>query len=147
MSTTTSVGGVRSPDAPTVFLEAPLRALLAPVGLHPDLLVGSVGNADAMAGEPDLSAIHARCRIARRDVERGWLGRMIVLDAYGVDMLLDDARRAGPGARVDVRVDWRTSASAVEALRRRLAPLVRHGVRVRLARDPSPRDMTSTGRS
>jgi hypothetical protein len=60
------------------------------------------------------------------------LGRAVRLDAYTLQVLVDDARRAGPGARLDIVVTRDTPAVVTAAIQRRLAHLARRGVDVRV---------------
>jgi hypothetical protein len=60
------------------------------------------------------------------------LGRAIRLDAYTLQVLVDDARRAGRGARLDIVVPRDTPAVVTAAIQRRLAHLARRGVDVRV---------------
>ncbi len=67
------------------------------------------------------------------------LGRAFRLDPYTLQVLIDDARRAGRGARLDVVVARDTPAIAVALIQRRLAPLERRGIEVRVRPERRPR--------
>lgn len=146
MDETPVVSAVRSPDAVTPILEARLRALLDHVGLHPDLLVGSVWHVHDLTGAPDIPPIRVRSCVWPRGGERGRLSRRFLLHPYDVELLMDDARHAGPGARLEVVVDRRTPASVSDTLRRRLASLSYDGVQVvvRVERDHRRRSRPGT---
>jgi hypothetical protein len=61
------------------------------------------------------------------------LVRVGALSPYAVEVLADDALRAGPGAQLDVAVG---GGAHVEAVRARLAWLARRGIAVVVSRAP-----------
>jgi hypothetical protein len=61
-----------------------------------------------------------------------------VLTPYLLESVCDDARRAGPGATLDVCLADGTTDEQIACLRERLAVLGRHGVTVNLSRRTEP---------
>ena len=76
---------------------------------------------------------------ARVQGERGTIERTDVLTPYGAETIADDARRAGPNARLDVTVPAETTDAGVAAVHERFTPLVGHGVDVHVVRDRKKR--------
>jgi len=119
--------------APISDLEARLRDLVRHhLGLDVDQLVGQLSGIADGAGEPDIPAIRVRAWVGRAPSRTPRLGRAFTLDAYTLEVLIDDARRLGRGARLDLVVARRTPAFAIDAIRSRLASLRRRGVDVRV---------------
>jgi len=122
---------VSTPPTPT--LEARLRDLVTHhLGLEADQLVGFVSRIDDLGGEPDAPPIHARAWLGAPGARGPRLGRMFRVDPYSLQVLIDDARRIGRGARLDLVVSASSPAAHVAAIRRRLAVLGRRGVDVRV---------------
>jgi hypothetical protein len=118
---------------PTPMLEARLQDLITHhLGLQADQLVGFVSRIDDLRGEPDAPPIHARAWLGAPGKRGPRLGRTFRVDPYSLQVLIDDARRTGRGARLDLVVSASSPAAHVEAIRRRLAVLARHGVDVRV---------------
>ena len=63
----------------------------------------------------------------------GSLVRAELLTPYVVEMLADDALRAGPDARLEIRLGPGADETDVARLRRDLARLGRHGIDVSVA--------------
>lgn len=130
-------------DVPsTSALEDRLRTLLGQhhLGLSADELVGYVSRIDDLGGEPDLPMVRVRASLVAYGARAPRLGRAFHLDPYTMQVLIDDARRAGRGARLDVVVASNTPGVHVDAVRRRLAALGRHGVDVRIRPERRRRD-------
>jgi hypothetical protein len=128
-----SANAVRPTTPPTSTLEARLRALIAQnLGLDADQLVGYLSAIDNLAGEPDLPAVPARAWLGSATMRGPRLGRTFRLNPYTLQVLIDDARRIGRGARLDVVVGRYTPAFLIGAIRRRLAALERPGIDVRV---------------
>ena len=126
----------------TWSLEARLRDLIAQtLGLDPDQLVGYLSRSD-LASEHDLLPVRARAWLGPSRTRGPRLGRVFFLDPYSVQVLIDDAQRAGRGTRLDVVLARRTPAIVIGGLRKRLAVLERRGVDVRV-RTERPRRRTS----
>jgi hypothetical protein len=140
---TVSATAPPNPEAATPALETRVRGLVARhLGIHAAQLVGYLSRLDGLAGEPDLPTVRVRTSLVRRDTRSGRLGRAFPLNPYTLQVLIDDARRAGRGARLDVVVGQNTPVVLIDAIRRRLVALERRGVRVRVRlerrrRDPS----------
>ncbi|HKA31210.1 MAG TPA: hypothetical protein VKH82_17655 [Candidatus Binatia bacterium] len=140
---TVSATAPPNPEAATPALETRVRGFVARhLGIHADQLVGYLSRLDGLAGEPDLPTVRVRTSLVRRDTRSGRLGRAFPLNPYTLQVLIDDARRAGRGARLDVVVGQNTPVVLIDAIRRRLVALERRGVRVRVRlerrrRDPS----------
>jgi len=135
-----SANAVRPTIPPTSTLEARLRALIAKnLGIDADQLVGYLSAIDHLAGEPDLPPVRARAWLGSA-MRGARLGRAFRLDPYTLQVLIDDARRMGRGARLDVVVARNTPAFLIGAIRRRLAALGRRGVDVRVRAERRRRD-------
>src|SRR5262245_1001375 len=90
---------------PTPALEARLRDLVAHhLGLEADQLVGFVSRIDDLRGEPDAPPIHARAWLGAPGARGPRLGRVFRVDPYSLQVLIDDARRVGPRARLHLVV-------------------------------------------
>lgn len=127
--------------SPTPTLEARLRELVAHhLGLNVDQLVGFVSRLDDLRGEPDPPPVRARAWLGAPGAHGPRLGRVFRVDPYSLQVLMDDARRVGRGARLDLVVSTTTPGAHVEAIRRRLAVLGRHGVDVRVRIERRRRD-------
>jgi hypothetical protein len=136
-----SANAVRPPTTPTPTLEARLRALIAQtLGIDADHLVGYLPSIDDLAGEPDLPPVRARAWLGSAAMRGPRLGRTFRLDRYTLQVLIDDARRMGRGARLDVVVARDTPVSLIGAIRRRLAALGRRGIDVRVRVERRRRD-------
>jgi hypothetical protein len=130
---------VSAPPTPT--LEARLRDLVAHhLGLNADQLVGFVSRLDDLGGEPDPPPVWARAWLGAPGAHGPRLGRMFRLDPYTLQVLIDDGRRVGRGARLDLVVPGSTPGAHIDAIRRRLAVLARHGVDVRVRTQRRRRD-------
>jgi hypothetical protein len=108
--------------------------------MHADQLVGYLSGVDDLAGEPDLPVVRVRTSLARSTEKGPRLGRAFRLNPYTLQVLIDDARRVGRGARLDVVVGQNTPAFLIGAIRRRLAALERRGVQVRVRPERRRRD-------
>ena len=118
---------------PISALEHRLRELIArALGTHPDQLVGYLSDIDHLAGEPDVPPVRARAWLGSARTRGPRLGRVFRLDPYTLQVLIDDAQRSGRGARLDVVVARSTPTFVIAAVRRRLAPLTRRGIDVRV---------------
>jgi hypothetical protein len=138
---TASATAPRHAGAPTPALETRLRGLVAEhLGIHADQLVGYLSHLDGLAGELDLPTVRVRTSLGRNDGRGARLGRAFRLNPYTLQVLIDDARRAGRGARLDVVVGQNTPVVLIEAIRRRLAALKRRGVHVRVRPERRRRD-------
>ena len=121
----------------TSSLEARLRKLIAQtLGLDPDQLVGYLSRSE-LGSERDLLPVRARAWLGPARTRGPRLGRVFVLDPYSVQVLIDDAQRAGGGMLLDVMLARDTPASVVGDLRKRLAALERRGVDVRVRTERS----------
>ena len=69
----------------------------------------------------------------------GGLERMGYLTPYLAELIVDDVRRRGAGACVEIRLTADADQASLDALDERLAPLRRHGVRVVCRRERGPR--------
>src|SRR5262249_54371961 len=95
---------------------------------------------DGLAGKPDLPTVRVRTSLVRHDTRSGRLGRAFLLNPYTLQVLIDDARRAGRGARLDVVVGQNTPLVLIDAIRTRRVALERRGVRVRVRLERRRRD-------
>src|SRR5262245_23777540 len=68
------------------------------------------------------------------DAQTAWVARAETLTPYDLEVLLDDVRRAGAGARLDLELPADTDDAGVAATRGRLGPLVARGVDVSVRR-------------
>lgn len=75
-----------------------------------------------------------RTRLVGPPPRRGALERIFLLDPYALEIVVDDARDAGDGSRLEVTVDRATSDSVLRRVRGRLARLSRRGVAVEVRR-------------
>jgi hypothetical protein len=138
---TVSATAPRDTAAPTPALETRLRGLVAQhLGIHADQLVEYLSHLDGLAGEPDIPSVRVRTSLVRHGARSGRLGRAFRLNPYTLQVLIDDARRAGRGARLDVVVGQNTPVVLIGAIRRRLVALERRGVRVRVRLERRRRD-------
>jgi hypothetical protein len=138
---TASATAPRHAGTPTPALETRLRGLVAEhLGIHADQLVGYLSQLDGLEGEPDLPTVRVRTSLTRTDGRGTRLGRAFRLNPYTLQVLIDDARRAGRGARLDVVVGQNTPVALIDAIRRRLAALERRGVHVRVRPERRRRD-------
>jgi acyl carrier protein len=69
------------------------------------------------------------------DGASGGLERTGELTPYAVDILVEDARRAGPGARVEMKLPASTDDAGLAAALHQLGPLSARGVAVRVRRE------------
>jgi len=69
----------------------------------------------------------------------GGLERMGYLTPYLAELIVDDVRRRGAGACVEIRLGADADQASLDALDERLAPLRRHGVRVVCRRERGSR--------
>jgi hypothetical protein len=69
----------------------------------------------------------------------GALQRTGYLTPYLAELIIDDVRRRGAGARVEIRLGADADQASLDALDERLAPLRRYGVRVVCRRERRPR--------
>jgi hypothetical protein len=126
-------------SSPTSSLEARLRKLIVQtLGLDPDQLVGYLSR-NELGSERELLPVRARAWLGRARTRRPRLGRVFMLDPYSVQVLIEDAQRAGRGMLLDVVLGRDTPASVTGDLRRRLAALERRGVDVRVRMERSKR--------
>ena len=127
--------------SPITSLEDRLRDLVrSRLGLEADQLVGQLSSVDDPIGELTLPTVRARAWVGRAPVGRARLGRTFRLDPYTLQVLIDDARRLGQGARLDLVVARSTPVCVIEAVRGRLASLRRRGVDVRVRVERRRRD-------
>ena len=63
--------------------------------------------------------------------------RVLVLTPYAAESLADDALRAGPGARLELRLASRASDGALRRVREQFSRLSDRGIEVRVRRDPA----------
>ena len=76
-----------------------------------------------------------RTRVIHAQGERrGELERVAWLDPYTAETIGADARRAGPGARLEITVPQRTTAAGIAAVESLFAWLRDKGVEVRIRR-------------
>ncbi len=128
-----SASARQSSVSPPPNLEARLRLLLGDhLGMSADQLVGYLTRIDGLVGEPDVPPVRARAWLGTPGTGGPRLGRTFRIDSYALQVLMDDARRAGRGARLDVVVGRNTPGFVIEAIRRRLAPLRRRRIDVRV---------------
>jgi len=80
--------------------------------------------------ESTAPLIHARV---------GGLQRTGYLTPYLAELIIDDVRRRGAGACVEIRLTADADQASLDALDERLAALRRHGVRVVCRRERGPR--------
>jgi hypothetical protein len=121
------------------FLEGRLRDLIAQtLGLDPDQLVGYLSRGD-LGSEREPLPVRARAWLGPIRTRGPRLGRVFVLDPYSVQVLIDDAQRAGRGTRLEVVLARHTPAIVIGGLRKRLAVLERRGVDVRVRTERSRR--------
>jgi acyl carrier protein len=81
--------------------------------------------------EPWDPRIMVRVRITDAGAHEGWyLERALGLSPYAVETIAEDARHAGPGARVQLSLPASAEAEAIDWLDQRVAPLRRHGIEV-----------------
>jgi hypothetical protein len=122
------------------LLEARLRALIAErlgVAAGAPHTVEDLVAIAGLHGEPtdgqSVPPVRVRAWLGPGGRARGpRLGRAIRLDAYTLQVLIDDARRAGRGARLDIVVARDAPAVVTAAIQRRLAHLAHRGVDVRI---------------
>ncbi len=128
-----SANSISTTRPPISALENRLRELVArTLGMHPDQLVGYLSDIDHLAGEPDVPPLRARAWLGSARTGGPRLGRVFRLDPYTLQVLIDDAQRAGRGTRLDVVVARSTPSFVIAAVRRRLASLARRGIDVRV---------------
>ena len=63
--------------------------------------------------------------------------RVLLLTPYAAESLADDALRAGPGARLELRLASRATDGAVGRVREQFSRLAERGIDVRVGRDPA----------
>jgi acyl carrier protein len=63
--------------------------------------------------------------------------RVLLLTPYAEESLADDALRAGPGARLELRLASRASDGALRRVREQFSRLAERGIEVRVSRDPA----------
>jgi len=73
-----------------------------------------------------------RARLVGPAPLRGVLERIFLLDPYAVELVIDDAREAEAGSRLEVTVDRATPEPVLRRLRGRLGRLARDGIEVEL---------------
>jgi len=91
--------------------------------------------AESRAAEPPFVWVQVvrPTECASADLYRdGWL------TPYNAEVILEDAMRAGPGARIEVKVPPHLTTGQVAELRAQLAWLAEHGVGTRVMRQTSP---------
>jgi acyl carrier protein len=93
-------------------------------------LVARRGTARRAAGPP----LFTRTRVVPPAGASGSFERSGALTPYAVEILVEDALRAGPGARLEMEVPADTDEDHVAATRARLAPLAARGVEVSVRR-------------
>jgi len=76
-----------------------------------------------------------RTRVIAPDGSRGGLERVTMLTPYEAEMVAADARRAGPGAQLEVIVPRSTSAARMAAVETLFAWLREKGIEVSVRRD------------
>jgi acyl carrier protein len=87
----------------------------------------------------DVAPVFARTRvIPGGDASRGRLERSGELTPYAAELLADDARRAGPGTRIEMELPAVTDDTALAAAFRRLGRLSARGVQVSVRRSRRP---------
>jgi acyl carrier protein len=103
-------------------------------------LVDRIVEARADDRRPSLPRVFVRATLVptRRD-RCGVLLRSTWLSPYAIETLLADARRAGPGARLEVVVPAGVPLAVIEKVERAFAPLAASGVVVRVQHDRLPR--------
>src|SRR4029453_5517777 len=90
---------VSTPPTPT--LGARLRDLVTHrLGLNADQLVGFLSRIHDLGGGPEPPPVHARAWLGAPGARGPRLGRMFRVDPYALQVLIDDARRVGRGARL-----------------------------------------------
>lgn len=102
-------------------------------------LVDRIVEARVAERPPTLPRLFVRASLtpARRD-RRGVLLRSIWLTPYAVEMIVADARRAGPGARLDVVVPASAPLAVVEKVERCFREVAASGVTLRVQYDRLP---------
>jgi acyl carrier protein len=77
-----------------------------------------------------------RARLTPPGLERSWaVERVLLLTPYAAESLADDALRAGPGARLELRVAPRASESVLARIRTLFSALNERGIEVEVRRD------------
>jgi len=83
-------------------------------------------------------ALRARLTPAAAERPAPWVvERVVLLTPYAAESLADDALRAGPGARLELRLGSRVSDGAVGRVREQFSRLGDRGIEVRVRRDPA----------
>jgi acyl carrier protein len=105
-----------------------------------DHLLGSIRTyrelVDAVLAAPVLpprAAVFARTRVVPPGHDIG-VERVGPLDPYTIELLTDDARRAGPGARLEMELTEPSDQAGLTAARHWLADLVERGIDVSVRR-------------
>lgn len=85
---------------------------------------------------PDRQAVpFVRCRLVPAKRTRGQLLRAVALSPYETQLIVEDALRAGTGARLTLELADVPDASVCDAVREQLSPLTRRGIQVRVRCD------------
>ncbi len=132
-------------DGRRVLAERCLRRLVAEqLGVGPDELTPDASLADDLAVDSldrdreesgaSLWCLPVRARVDCARARGEGVERAELLTPYAIQLVGEDAARAGRGARLEVTVPARTSAGRREAVRRALAWLGRYGVEVSVRR-------------
>ncbi len=76
--------------------------------------------------------------LARVTSGKGGLERVWPLTPYEVEIILEDVRRAGRQARLELMIARGGTPRSLAGVRRRFERLARRGVEVRILEDPDP---------
>ena len=111
------------------------RRALESVRTYGDLLVAVAAARRRAARRARGAPIFARARVVPAGGNGGGLERAGELTPYEIQLLVADALRAGPGARLEMELAASTDDAGLATTRKRFAWLVGRGVAVSVRRD------------
>jgi acyl carrier protein len=116
-------------------LEAECGVVLPHAALESVRTYGDLVAAVASARRTRVAPVVARARVVPASGNGGGLERLGELTPYEIQILVSDALRAGPGARLEMEVPASTDDAGLAATRRQFAWLAGRGVAVSVQRD------------
>jgi acyl carrier protein len=111
------------------------RGVLESVRTYGDLLVAVAAEGRRAARRAGVATVFARARVVPARGNGAGLERCGELTPYEIEILVADALRAGPGARLEMEVPASTDEADLAAARKRFAWLAARGVAVSVRRD------------
>jgi acyl carrier protein len=118
-----------------LVLEAECGVVLRHAALESVRTYGDLVAVVAAARRAQVAPVVARARVVPASGKGGGLERSGELTPYEIQMLVSDALRAGPGARLEMEVAASTDDAGLAATRRHFAWLAGRGVAVSVQRD------------